>query len=131
MPRASSSIALCTYRVKKGKEAAFEKLLARHYPTLARLGWVADEPRMLFRGTDESGKTFYLEVLPWKGERYPRMAHEHPDVLAVWHAMDALCEERLGRPSMEFPHARQLRTKGARGAKPRRKAERKRAARRS
>jgi len=31
---------ICTYRVQIGKEEAFMKLLARHWPTLNRLGLV-------------------------------------------------------------------------------------------
>jgi len=31
-------------------------------------------------------------------------AHEHPDVLAVWEAMDPLLEERDGLPKWDFPH---------------------------
>jgi hypothetical protein len=31
-------------------------------------------------------------------------AHEHPEVLAIWEPMDTLCEQRNGKPNMEFPH---------------------------
>jgi hypothetical protein len=32
------------------------------------------------------------------------MAHEHPDVLMIWEAIDPLLEDRDGRPKWEFPH---------------------------
>ena len=32
------------------------------------------------------------------------LAHEHPDVLMIWEAMDPLLEDRDGRPKWEFPH---------------------------
>jgi hypothetical protein len=41
--------------------------------------------------------------LHWKDEHGAQRAHELPDVMAVWEPMGKLCEERNGRPSMEFP----------------------------
>ena len=35
---------LCIYRVKPGSEAAFKKLLAKHWPTLRRVGLGTDTP---------------------------------------------------------------------------------------
>ena len=49
------SVAICTYRVKGGKEDEFIALLRRHWPTLRDLGMADEEPSLAFRGTDESG----------------------------------------------------------------------------
>ena len=59
-------VVICTYRVKKGHEAAFLKELARHWPTLKRQGLVTGKASMVYRGADESKKTFFVEIFTWK-----------------------------------------------------------------
>ncbi len=98
--------AICTYRVQQGKEQAFRDLLARHWPTLRRLGLVTEARPQIFQGLDEAGKPFFVEILTWRdGERSPATAEQTPEVMAIWEPMGALVEPRLGRPGMEFPHA--------------------------
>lgn len=98
----------CQYRVRAANEDAFVKLLARHWPTLRRLGVVTDEPAAVYRGLDEKGRPFFFEVFSWRDEGAFETAHSHPEVLAIWEPMDALCEGREGRPNMEFPHVRRV-----------------------
>jgi quinol monooxygenase YgiN len=98
-----SQIALCTYRVKEHQDQEFLRLLSNHYPTLRRLGLVTDEPSLLFRGTDESGKSFFVEILHWKSRDGHKVAEQMPEVLAIWEKMGQLVEGRMGRPAMEFP----------------------------
>lgn len=97
----STATVICTYRVQRGSEDAFVELLGRHWPTLRSLDVVTDEPAQIFRSLD-STPTF-VEIFTWADAGYVR-AREHPDVLAIWECMEQLCEERDGRPSMEFPH---------------------------
>jgi hypothetical protein len=104
----STEVVICTYRVKAGQEAAFEKLLERHWPTLRGLGLVTNEAPQHFRGFEESGEPFFVEIFTWASGDAAEKAHEHPDVMAVWEAMGALTESRAGRPSMEFPHVQPL-----------------------
>ena len=95
---------ICHYRVKRGNEAAFETLLARHWPTLHKLGLVTDEPSQRFKGEEQdNGEPIYYEMFDWLDGAVDR-AHEHPEVMAVWEPMDQLCEARGGKPNMEFPH---------------------------
>lgn len=103
-----SHIALCTYRVKDKEAPKFLDLLRQHAPTLRRLGLVTDEPSLLFRGDDESGKSFFVEVLHWKSGEGPSLAEQAPEVLAIWERMGQCVEQRLGRPPMEFPLVEQL-----------------------
>jgi hypothetical protein len=97
------SAAICTYRIKPGKEQDFVRLLARHWPTLRGMELVDDVPSQVFRGTDESGGTFFVEILFWKNADMPNRAHELPAVMSIWEPMGQCCESRLGRPAMEFP----------------------------
>jgi hypothetical protein len=101
-------IAICTYRVKPGKEDEFSALLRRHWPALRELGLAEDRPSLTFRGTDESGGAVFTEVLRWKDAEAPQRAHELPAVMAIWEPMGMCCEDRLGRPAMEFPEVTEL-----------------------
>ena len=104
----SSPTAICIYRVSSGQEAAFQELLGRHWPTLDSLGLVtADRPRH-YRGAEQDGKPLFVEIFTWASEESAGLAHEHPDVMAIWEPMDKLTENRDGRPNMEFPHVQPL-----------------------
>lgn len=93
---------ICTYRVRAGQEKHFTELLARHWRVLQDLELVRDEASLLFRSLDEGAPT-YVEIFTWVAGGFAR-AHEHPDVLAVWEAMEPLLEERNGQPRWQFPH---------------------------
>jgi hypothetical protein len=99
---------ICQYRVRSSREGEFLALLRRHWPTLHGLGVVTDEPARAFRGVDEKGRPFFVEIFSWKNEGAFGRAHEHPEVLAIWEPMDGLCEGRDGRPNMEFPHVQPI-----------------------
>jgi hypothetical protein len=94
---------LCIYRVKPGSESAFKKLLAKHWPTLRRVGLAADAPSTIYQGQEGANAPIFVELLHWQAEDGADRAHEIPDVMAVWEPMGKLCESREGRPPMEFP----------------------------
>lgn len=103
---------VCTYRVKRGSEDEFRELLRRHWPTLHRLGLVTDDRSQVFEGaaiakdgTDQG--PFFIEIFTWNDGAW-NTAHGHPEVMSIWEPMGALCEERDGRPGMEFPHVRRI-----------------------
>lgn len=93
---------ICTYRVQASQEQRFVDLLARHWRTLRELEFVTDEESMVFRSLEEDAPT-YVEIFTWVAGGFDR-AHEHPDVLAIWEAMDPLLEDRAGQPRWQFPH---------------------------
>jgi hypothetical protein len=93
---------ICTYRVRPADEDRFLALLRRHWTTLHDLGFVTDERSQVLRDVEEPT---YVEIFTWVEGGFG-MAHEHPDVLAIWEPMDPLLEERGGRPKWEFPHYR-------------------------
>jgi len=104
----SSHVALCTYRVKEHEDGKFLGLLRQHSPALRRLGLITSEPSLMFRGIDDSGKSFFVELLHWKSDDGPSVAEQTPEVLALWERMGQCVEMRLGRPPMEFPLVEQL-----------------------
>jgi hypothetical protein len=91
---------ICTYRVRPEAEAEFRDLLRRHWTTLRDLGFVTDEESRVLRKVDEPT---YVEIFTWVDGGFG-LAHEHPDVLAIWEPMDPLLESRDGRDKWEFPH---------------------------
>jgi hypothetical protein len=102
-------INICMYKVKPGKQAEMEALLARHWPALHAAGLATDTPAVVYRGLP-SGKPgekhgaegTYVEILTWKDRSGPQLAHQTPEVMAVWEPMAAICE------SMEFPSFERL-----------------------
>ncbi len=99
---------ICHYRVKPGNEEQFEALLEAHWPTLQRLGLVTDQPSQHFKGQEQdNGQPIYFEIFDWLDGAVDR-AHEHPEVMAIWEPMDALCEARGSKPNMEFPHVTRM-----------------------
>jgi hypothetical protein len=96
-------VVICTYRVKKGKEREFRKLLRKHLPTLDRFGLAAKRPRLVLRSQSKDGRCDLIEIFAWKGGGF-EAAHKLPAVLALWEPMEQMCEPRDGRPATEFPH---------------------------
>jgi hypothetical protein len=99
--RVANETVICTYRVRRDQEFRFLDLLGRHWHTLHDLSFVTDEESLVFRGVND-GLT-YVEIFTW-AEGGAGQVHDHPDVLAIWEAMDPLLEERDGQPQWEFPH---------------------------
>lgn len=103
-----SNQVICHYRVARGNEAAFEELLAKHWPALHRLGLVTSEPSVQYRGVEQdNGEPIYFELFEWE-DGAADLAHELPEVLAIWEPMDELCEARGDKPNMEFPHVERI-----------------------
>ena len=100
--------AICLYRVARGQEGEFTSLLRRHWPTLRSLDLVTDTRPQHYRGAEQDGGPLFVEIFDWKNEEASRVAHEHPEVMAIWEPMDKLTEKRDGRPNMEFPHVEPL-----------------------
>jgi hypothetical protein len=97
--------AFAHYRVREDRVDEFLELVGRHGPILRRLELVTDEPTRVYLGEEDSGP-LVIEIFEWINDDAVRRAHTHPEVSEVWEAMEPLCEERAGQPSMEFPHLR-------------------------
>ena len=83
---------LVTYRPKQGQEAALLDLVRKHWPALDRLGLVTKEPARIFRATDRQGRTSFVEMFQWKDAKAPEIAHQTPEVMAVWEPMGRIME---------------------------------------
>mgnify|MGYP003576013456 CR=1 FL=1 len=86
---------LVVYKVKKGHDEEFRKLLSAHWPTLSRLGLVTDAPPQIWRGENvrsETGGTTWIELFTWKDENGADSAHQTPDVMKIWEPMTPMLE---------------------------------------
>lgn len=88
---------LCIYRVTRGKEAEFTKLLARHGALLYKADLTRADPKV-WRSETRDGKTVFVEMMEWKDESSSDAAHRIPDLMAIWEPMRKLTDE------MEFLH---------------------------
>jgi quinol monooxygenase YgiN len=109
MPESKPETVICTYKVKPGKEAAFEELLRKHWPTLREHGLVTEARPLIYKGKPSpkpegrhGAERVYVEIFAWKDARAPELAHQSPHVMAVWEPMGTCCED------MDFPHFEQL-----------------------
>lgn len=94
-------VVVCTYRVRAGQEADFERLLARHSPTLRGLGLITGFPTSALRRVNGSASVF-VEIFEWVNDDAATRASEVPEIIAIWEPMAALCESRDGLPGLEF-----------------------------
>ncbi len=83
---------LVIYRPKKGKESNLEEILRTHGPTLRRSGLLTNEPVRLWRATDlrregEPSQPYFVETFQWRDEKASDIAHQTPEVMAVWETM--------------------------------------------
>lgn len=101
---------ICTYRVKNGARGDFIKLLSKHWPILNKNKLVTNTPATLFEATPErknchgETETTFIEIFSWSSADASSLAHQIPEVMAIWEPMGGLVEDRNGRPGMEFPN---------------------------
>jgi len=87
-------------------------LLNQNWPTLHKLGFVTDDPPMVFRSSEDP--PVYVEIMTWEAAGM-RPAHDHPDVIPIWEKMKALVEERAEHhnvPGMSFPFYKRVELAG-------------------
>jgi hypothetical protein len=80
---------LVIYHPKAGQLAALEAIVSRHGDVLRRVGLITDDPVRVYRGTDlrKPGGTFLVEQFLWRDGSASDVAHQTPEVMAVWETM--------------------------------------------
>jgi hypothetical protein len=87
---------LVIYRPKAGKLAELEALVKRHGPVLRGLGLLSDDPVHVYRGTDlrkAADGAFLVEHFHWRDGSSSDIAHQTPEVMAVWETMGPLLDD--------------------------------------
>lgn len=94
-------IVIAMYRPHEGKEADLRALIREHVPTLHRLALITDRPAMLLQARNGT----YLEIFEWKEVG---IAHDHPEVMRIWDAMELVADfvslASLEEAPLSFPH---------------------------
>lgn len=97
-------IVFALYRPHEGKDAALRALIAQHLPVLRKLELITDRPAVLVKSKNGT----YVEIFEWKSSEAAKLAHQHPEVAAVWEAMGEVCEypvlTTLEEAEKQFPH---------------------------
>ncbi len=98
------NVNICRYLVKPGHEEEMEALVTKHWPTLRQAGLASEDPPLIYRGLpspapngEHDAARTYIEIFSWAQPNSAELAHQTPEVMAVWEPMGAICE------SMEFP----------------------------
>jgi quinol monooxygenase YgiN len=82
---------LVVYRPKPGHHDPLLAILKTHGPVLRQVGLLTDEPVRLFRASDlrrEGAPTpYFIETFQWKDAQASDLAHQTPEVMAVWETM--------------------------------------------
>jgi hypothetical protein len=106
---ATPETVICIYRVARGNEPKFMKLLERHWPVLRELGLATAKRPKHYRGAEQQGgEPLFFEIFEWASAGGSKLASQHPEVMEIWERMDKLTEARGDKPNMEFPHVREL-----------------------
>ncbi len=97
-------VVFALYRPHPGKDADLRRLIAQHLPVLRRLELVTERPALLVRAQDGT----YVEVFEWRSEESAELAHEHPEVAAVWERMAEVADfptlDSLAESKQRFSH---------------------------
>ena len=87
---------LVLYRVKSGNDERFVELLRKHWPALRSIGLATETPARLYRGDSKRptphGGPVYVETFEWVNAEAPNVAHQTPQVMAVWEPMSPLLD---------------------------------------
>jgi quinol monooxygenase YgiN len=82
-----------TYRPKPGSEAALLAMVKKHWPSISSTGLVTDEKAVVYRALNKrSGQEYFIEIFTWRDEEASSLAHQTPEVMAVWEPMGPLLE---------------------------------------
>jgi hypothetical protein len=87
---------LVLYRVKSGHDTAFVELLKKHWPALRGIGLATPTPAQMYRGESKRpsphGGSTYVETFEWVDEKAAGVAHQTPEVMAIWEPMGPMLD---------------------------------------
>ena len=94
MPDSKPVEMLVTYESKKGSEEAMQALVLKHWPALSELGLVTNEAAQIWKATNiRTGAVSFVERFAWKEEGASDIAHQSPEIMAIWEPMGPLLEQ--------------------------------------
>ncbi|HVE42070.1 MAG TPA: hypothetical protein VNM14_19400 [Planctomycetota bacterium] len=88
MAKSSPVTMLVSYYPKPGKEKALLALVRKHWPTLRRVKLASQMAPKIWRARDVRQKeSYFVELFQWKDEKAAGIAHQTPEVMAIWESM--------------------------------------------
>jgi hypothetical protein len=85
---------MVTYVPKTGKEAELLALVRQHESALRKVELVTAEPFKVWKAFDiRKQRVAFVEYFQWKDGRSSDVAHQTPEVMAVWEPMGPVLEE--------------------------------------
>jgi quinol monooxygenase YgiN len=85
---------IVTYLPKPGKEAEMLALVKTHEQALRATNLVTAEPFKVWKAFDiRKNRTSFIEQFTWKDGNASDVAHQTPEVMAVWEPMGPILEE--------------------------------------
>lgn len=85
---------IVTYIPKQGKEAELLALIKKHEPALRKVDLVTSESFRVWRAYDiRKQRELFYEHFVWKNGAASDVAHQTPEVMAVWEPMGPVLEE--------------------------------------
>jgi hypothetical protein len=81
------------YRPKKDQTEQLLDLVKKHGPALEATGLIVDGPPIVYRATNKrTGEVSFIEMFSWRDEEAPTLAHQMPEVMAVWEPMTPMLD---------------------------------------
>jgi hypothetical protein len=81
------------YRPKKGKEEELFQLVMKHGPALEATGLITGGAPQVYRARNiRTGESFFIEMFSWRDEKASGLAHQTPEIMAVWEPMTPILE---------------------------------------
>ena len=85
---------IVTYVPKKGKEDELLALVKKHEPALRKVGLCTAEPFKVWKAFGiRKQRVSFIEQFQWKDGGASDVAHQTPEVMAVWEPMGPVLEE--------------------------------------
>lgn len=85
---------IVTYVPRPGCEDALLALVRRHEVALRQVGLASPEPFHVWKAFDVRKKRVcFIEQFQWKDGGAPDVAHQTPEVMAVWEPMGQMLED--------------------------------------
>ena len=84
---------LVSYYPKAGREMELRQLVQQHYPVLSNLGLVTEMPAQVWQARAKgSERPYFVELFQWKTPQSSDIAHQTPEVMAVWETMGPILD---------------------------------------
>ena len=91
---------ITSFRPKPGQQQALLALVDRHWQLLQAENLVTERPRYAMQATDGT----VLEIFEWRSAEAVTVAHQHPEVQALWAEFNTVCDTI---PLAALPEAQQ------------------------